>query len=155
MFDKIEQMILEKLKETPKFKGFDVLPFPENFDKFGFKSERGCLLVKYDGSEFTKPETINFVRQDETLEFSVMAGFRYVRTLQETYPAVEEIRKVLTGMNIFGRKLYPKKRQYIGHVKGDLYYGYVFAVTVPSTEETIPFPTINPFAESNEKQLAG
>lgn len=136
MFDKIEEMILDRLNKTPEFKGFEIVPFPENFESFDFNSERGCLLVKYDGSEYSTPQTINFVRQDETLEFSVMAGFRYMRTLEEAYPYLKEIKKVLTGLNIFGKKLYPKKRQYIGHIKGDLYYGYVFAVTLSSTEET-------------------
>ena len=136
MFDKIEKIILDKLSGTSKFKGFEIVPFPENFESFDFNSERGCLLVKYDGSEYGTPQTINFVRQDETLEFSVMAGFRYTRTLKEVYPYLKEIKKVLTGLNILGKKLYPKKRRYIGHIKGDLYYGYVFAVTLPSTEET-------------------
>lgn len=157
MFDKIEKLILEKIKQSRKFRGFDIEPFPENFEDYQFSSARGCVLVKYDGSEYSKPQTINFVRQDETLEFSVMLGFRYARTLKEVYPYIKNIKKILTGLDVFpGKKLYPKKRQYIGHIKGDLYYGYVFAVTVPSTEETpddTP-PKISPFAKSKKDLIA-
>lgn len=156
MFDEIEDLILARLKEVEMFRGFDILPFPENFEKFSFLSGRGCLLIKYDGSTFTDPQTINFVRQNETLEFSVIAGFRYQRTLKEVYPMLKAIKKTLTGLRYNGKQLYPKKRQYIGHVKGDLYYGYVFAITLPSTEtppDNNP-PKISPFAKSKIDLIA-
>lgn len=157
MFDKIEKQIIDKIKSSRKFLGFSIEPFPENFKDYNFTSERGCILVKYDGSEYSKPQTINFVRQDETLEFSVMLGFRYARALKDVYPYIKRVHDVLTGLDVFaGKKLYPKKREYIGHIKGDLYYGYVFAVTVPSTEYTpddTP-PQLSTFAKSKIDLIA-
>ncbi len=156
MFDKIESLIIKTIKSSRKFSGFDIVPFPENFKDYQFSSARGCILVKYDGSEYSKPQTVNFVRQDETLEFSVMLGFRYAKTLKDVYPHIKKIHKVLTGLDVFaGKKLYPQKREYIGHIKGDLYYGYVFAVTVPSTEEPpddTP-PKISPFAQTKKSNI--
>lgn len=132
MIEEIENKILDTLKNSGLFKGFDIKPFPEDFDSYSFLSAKGCLLVRYDGSIFSDPETLTSLTQSETYEFSVIAGIRYQDTLSKNYPVLENIKNELKGLRVREGRLYPKKRMFLGQKNRSSYYGYVFAVKLKS-----------------------
>lgn len=144
MLETIENAIIYKLEAT--FKEYQIESFPADFDSYSFTSAKGCMLVRYDGSTYSKPQTLCVVTQDETYQFSVITGLRYLKKYNEAYPIVKQIKKILTGLNVSGKKLYPKKRSFLSKIGKDLYWGYVFSVTMPTQEEIdedkiIPFWT--------------
>lgn len=132
--EQIETEIIKKLKALDCFDGFQIEPFPVDFEKFAFTSGKGCVLVRYDGSDYTKPQTLNVVTQDETLDFSIIIGLRYLKLYRNSYLFLENIKHSLTGLKIGGKKLYPKKREFVNKIRGDLYWGYVFSITLPTQE---------------------
>lgn len=132
MIETIENQIIETLKQNETFKGFDIEPYPENFDRYNFLSAKGCILVRYDGSIYTEPETLVKINQSETYEFSLIAGIRYQEIFSKNYPVLKEIKKGLTGLQIREGKLYPKKLKYLGQKDRTTYYGYVFAIKLKS-----------------------
>lgn len=132
MIEEIEKKIIETLEKSGLFMGFDIKPFPEDFDNYNFLSAKGCLLVRYDGSIYSEPETLSSLTQSETYEFSVIAGIRYQETLSKNYPVLENIKDELKGLKIREGKLYPKKRMFLGQKNRATYYGYVFAVNLKS-----------------------
>lgn len=134
ILDKIENEIIAKLKPLKLFNGFQIEPYPIEFKKFAFTSAKGCILVKYNGSDYTKPQTLNVVTQDETLEYAVFLGLRYLKNYRDAYPYLEEIKKNLTGMKIYGKKLYPHTREFVERINGDVFWGYVFRITLPTQE---------------------
>lgn len=146
MIETIENKILVTLQQAEMFKGMEIEPFPEDFDHYNFISELGCLLVRYDGSNYSEPTTLVNVTQEETYEFSVIVGIRYQDNLQKNYPVLDEIKRVLTGVRIREGKLYPKKRKFLGQKDRTTYYGYVFAITLQSFEEMKPDNVIEMFS---------
>lgn len=131
MLEKIENAIIECLKSQKRLKQYKVEAFPADFSSYSFTTAKGCLLVRYDGSSYTKPQNLNAITQDETFEFSVITGLRALKKYNDSYPVLQIIKETLTGLNINGKKLYPKKREYIDRFKSDLYWGYLFSITLP------------------------
>lgn len=129
----VDEAIRKTLEEAFK-KDYAVESFPPDIKKYNFIHPKGCLLVRYDGSTFSKPGTIGAVCQEETLEFAVFAGLRYLHSFSDSYPVLEKVKDLLTALVIKGKKLYPAKLQYVDTLKGDIYYGYVFSVTLPADE---------------------
>lgn len=135
MIETIENQIIEALKQNKNFKGFEIAPFPEDFDDYRFLSAEGCMLVRYDGSIFSGPETLSAVTQSETYEFSIITGVRYQETLSKNYPILKGIKETLTGFQIREGKLYPKKCKYLGQKNRACYYGHVFAIKLKSFDK--------------------
>lgn len=131
----VENAIYERLKNSKEFDGFDIEPYPVDISKFDFVSSKGCILVRYEASNFTAPETLYVVNQTETLEFSVFVGLRYLKKYKDSYKALKQIKRLLTGLSIKGKRLYPKRRQFVDLVKGDLYWGYTFVIELPEMED--------------------
>ncbi len=131
----IENAILKRLKESEELKGFDIEPYPVDISKFDFISAKGCVLVRYESSSYTKPQTLACVTQDETFEFSVFIALRYLKKYADSYPWLRIVKRLLTGLRIKGKQLYPAKRQFVDIVKGDLYWGYSFNITLPAQED--------------------
>lgn len=143
MIELVETAIKTALEnEFGKKSGYIVESFPEDFDKYQFTAPKGCHLVRYDISTFSKPQTVHAVCQDETLEFSIISGFRSLTEYSDAYALLKRIKNCLTGLKINGKRLYPKKREYIDRIKGDIYWGYVFNITLP-TSETIEYEPDN------------
>lgn len=133
--DVIEDAILERLHSSKELDGFTIESYPKDILNFDFASSTGCVLVRYEASSFTAPQALGSVSQDETFEFSVFLGLRYLRNFKESYPHILVIKKLLTGLQIKGKRLYPKKRQFVDLIKGDMYWGYSFNITLPTQEE--------------------
>lgn len=147
MLDVIEEQIKEKLKSVELFKGFDIDSEPEDFSSYPFTSELGCLLVSYDSTTYSDPQTLNTITQEATYTFSITAGLRYFKsnTLKESYPVLDAIKKALTGLRISSGRLYPTKCQYIGKLARTHYYRYSFEIKLKSIEATQPDNVLNLF----------
>ena len=131
----VENAIMDRLMNAEELKGVDIEPYPADISEFDFLSALGCILVRYDNSSYTKPQTMPCVTQDETLEFSVFIGLRYLKAYRDSYPWLKIIKRLLTGLCVKGKRLYPTKRQFVDLVKGDLYWGYSFNITLPAQED--------------------
>lgn len=136
MLDVIENTILEKLRGCETFKGYSIDPEPEDFKNYPFTSELGCLLVSYDSTSYSDPQTLNTITQDATYTFKIIAGLRYFKTntLKESFPVLQAIKNVLTGVRISSGRLYPTKCQYIGKLDRTHYYSYTFEIKLKSIE---------------------
>lgn len=147
MLDVIEEQIKEKLRTVELFKGFDIDSEPEDFSSYPFTSELGCLLLSYDNTSYSDPQTLNTITQDATYTFNVIAGLRYFKTnsLKESYPILDAIKKALTGLRISSGRLYPTKCQYIGKLARTHYYRYTFEIKLKSIEATRPDNVLNLF----------
>lgn len=134
MLDTIEKEIIKALEDNNDFKKFTTESFPADFEEYVFTSAKGCLLVRYDGSSYSKPQTLYVVTQDETYEFSVLLALRHLKKYNDAYPYLKKIKETLTGLSIGGKKLYPLKKVFITRKKGDHWWGFVFAITLPTQE---------------------
>lgn len=140
MLDVIENAILEKLRGCETFKGYSIDPEPEDFKNYPFTSELGCLLVSYDSTSYSDPQTLNTITQEATHTFQVIAGLRYFKTnsLSESHPVLAAIKKALTGLRISSGRLYPTKCQYIGKLDRTHFYRYTFEIKLKSISATQP-----------------
>lgn len=127
----VTNKILKKLQTVEFFNGWTIEAFPSDFGEFSFTSALGCLLIKYNGSDYSKPDTLGAVTQYETVEFAVISGLRYIKSLEEADPVLDEIYKNLTGLCINNEKIYPHQVNYVGNRGGDVYYESIFRITLP------------------------
>lgn len=127
----VTNKIILELQAVEFFKGWSIETFPESFDTYNFTSELGCLLVRYNGSDYSKPDTLGAVTQYETVEFAVISGLRYLKSLDDAVPVLDEIYKNLTGVSVNNVKIYPHQVNYVGHRGGDVYYESIFKITLP------------------------
>ena len=135
--------IKNKLKTT--FPEFCVDDYNNDFDKLLFTAPKGCLLVRYDDSEFSKPETTDKILQSERMKFVVFTGLRYCKNYSESYDILDDIKDCLLGLKIQDRKLYLKNRQYIKKIKADYWWAYTLYLDVISeqTQNLPDFSIIN------------
>lgn len=120
--------------EFGKNNGYKIEGFPADFEKYKFTDSKGCHLIRYDASTFSKPQTIHAVCQDETLQFSIISGLRSLSKYSDAYKILTRIKNCLTGLKINGKRLYPQKREYVTKIENDIYWGYVFNITLPTSE---------------------
>ena len=148
----IDKTITEKLTESEIFNGWTIESFPENFKSYNFTSALGCLLIKYNSTAYSKPDTISAITQDATYEFSVVTGLRYIERTEESYPVLDEIYQVLPGLQINGKKMYPTQCNYIGRKDGDIYYESTFKITLPvsSPNDKNNIYNMTPFARTRK-----
>lgn len=151
----VENQILKTIGESEILKGWTIQSFPENFKAFHFTSLLGCILVRYNGSDYSKPSTIGAVSQTETLEFSIVVGLRYIQKLNEAYPILKELYNNLTGLWINNEKLYPVQCEYLGHINDDIFYDYRFKIALPisSPSDKNNVFKISPFTKLKNEQV--
>jgi hypothetical protein len=134
MIETIENLILEKLKSD--FENFTVESFPADFQTYDFTSAIGCLLVKYDGSDFEKPKSLSTVVQERNVLFTVVIGLRQLNKYADSYYYLEKVRNKLTGLNFWGKKLYPVKDRFLADTgNGDIYLGQQYRIKCETTED--------------------
>lgn len=115
----IENAIIERLKSSEVFDGMDIESFPANFEDYHFTSALGCLLVKYTQEDLTEPETLAATIQTDTYSFCIYLGLRSLTLLNEAYPIIQEVKDLLTGFEVNGKKLYPTNIKHIGKINYD------------------------------------
>lgn len=132
----IEKAILEKLKSSEMFKGMDIEPFPVDFENYNFTSALGCLLVKYNQEDFSEPETLAATVQTDTYSFYIYLGLRSLTLLNEAYPVIQEVKDLLTGYEINGKKLYPTNIKHIGKINyDDHFWALTFKLKLPNSSK--------------------
>lgn len=138
MLDVIENTIIEQLNTSKLLKGFSIDAEPADFRDYPFTSELGCVLVTYDNTSYSNPQTLSTITQEDTHTFKLIIGLRYFKTnrVSESYPVLKEVKRLLTGLRISSGKLYPTKCQYIGKFERTHYYSYSFAIKLTSVGDT-------------------
>lgn len=138
MLELIEETIINQLKSSELFKGFDIDREPENFANYDFLSEFGCLLISFDGITYTNPQTLSNITQTATYQFNIVIGQRYfpTGTLKDSYEFLSEIHRVMTGARVNDGKFYPIELKYLGKLDRTHYYNYKFNIKV--TTSSVP-----------------
>ena len=129
MIEKIEESILDVLREN--FEDYDVLEFPPKFEEFYFTQANGCILVRFEGSQFSEQTTVTKVEQEETYKYSIVLGLRSRQSFKECYPTLRRVRTLLKDMSIYGRRIQLEKQAYLENINGDLWWGIGIKVTLP------------------------
>lgn len=129
----IEKLLIETLQNA--FPEREVLSFPTKFEDFTFTSPIGCLLVKYNYTNFSEQKTLWLVEQNGTVKFSVIAGHRGLSDYGETHPIQKQIRNLLRGLTIFGKKIILGKEEFLSEINGDLYIGLECSVQITEEDE--------------------
>lgn len=93
MINTIENTITEHLKDV--FKEFQVDSFPVDFQKFGFLSPKGCILVRFENSTVSTQTTMTAVNAEETYHFTIFAAMRYAQKHSDTYSFLQDIKRTL------------------------------------------------------------
>ncbi len=120
MLNDIENTLIEKIKAI--YPNLDVTSFPLDFERYDFTNHDGCALVKYQGSTFSQQNTVWEVSQDETYEYKILLGLRYLRTFQEANPVISNLKKILQGLLIVNHKVTLKMIKFEGVDNGDLWF---------------------------------
>ena len=103
MLTNIEKELIQAIENI--YPDFDVASFPLDFDRYDFTNHDGCALVKYQGSTFSQQNTVWEVSQDETYEYKILFGLRYLRTFNEANPVISNIKKILQGLLVVNHKV--------------------------------------------------
>lgn len=129
----IENLIIETLQKA--FHEREVSSFPTKFEDYTFTSPIGCLLVKYNYTNFSEQKTIWQVAQNGTVKFSVIAGYRGLFSFGETHETQQKIRNVLKGLEIFGKKIVLGKEEFLAEINGDVYVGLECSIQIEEEDE--------------------
>lgn len=133
MINVIEKAITDSLKDV--FKEFQVDNFPVDFQKFGFLSPKGCILVRFENSTVSTQTTMTAVNAEETYHFTIFAAMRYAQKHSDTYSFLQEIKRTLNGLNIMNKRLVYTKRNFENEINGDLWYSFDCQITLPVKDE--------------------
>ncbi len=129
----IENLIIETLRKA--FPEREVSSFPTKFEDFTFTSPIGCLLVKYNYTNFSEQKTIWQVEQNGTVKFSIISGYRGLYSFGETHQTQQEIRNILKGLEIYGKKIVLGKEEFLSEINGDVYVGLECSIQITEEDE--------------------
>lgn len=121
MLDTIEKTLNKILSKN--FEGFEIDSFPAKFEDYNFTSHNGCLLIRYEGSDFSNQNTITAVNQSETYTYSIIAGFRFCNSSKDCNKWIKLIKQVLQGYLINGYRTVIKRIRFLDEIEGDFWYG--------------------------------
>ena len=124
----IEDEIIEKLKE--KIPELLVRGFPDKPSEFMLLHPIGAILIHYQGGNYSTTQSLGFINQIKTAEFSITIVTRNLRSNAGAYELLDKVRSILTGCEIDGcSELTPTKENFISENKGIwLYKVYGFGV---------------------------
>lgn len=124
MNTEIESMLIEVLKE--EYPEFDIIPFPIDFAEYDFTNHDGCILLKYENSTYGSQNTVWDVRQDETYQYKILCGLRYLTSFNQANPYISKLKELLQGLFVVNHKCTLKQVKIEGVENGDLW----FSITV-------------------------
>ncbi len=133
MIEIIENKIIEKLKEN--FFEFEIQSFPVDFENYYITGAKGCILVRYENSKMSAQNSMTAVNSDETYNFSVFTGIRYLQKHSDGYPHLKKLKKVLNGMTIQNKRVAVIEQNFEDEIRGDLYYGFKVSIEFPLIDE--------------------
>lgn len=126
----IEDEIIEKLKE--KIPELLVRGFPDKPSEFILLHPIGAILIHYQGGNYSTTQSLGFINQVKTAEFSITIVTRNLRSNAGAYELLDKVRSILTGFEIDGcSELTPTKENFISENKGIWQYAINFSLTVP------------------------
>ena len=126
----IEDEIIEKLKE--KIPELLVRGFPDKPSEFMLLHPIGAILIHYQGGNYSTTQSLGFINQIKTAEFSITIVTRNLRSNAGAYELLDKVRSILTGFEIDGcSELTPTKENFISENKGIWQYAINFSLTVP------------------------
>jgi len=90
----IENEIINILGNT----GIEVKGYPDVPENYTVVSD-SAILVKYDGSTYSDPQSTGVVTQERTIKFNIMLFFKVSKNskYQTVYDLVEDVRQLLLG----------------------------------------------------------
>lgn len=133
MIEIIENTILENIKS--RFEGFEIDSFPVDFEKYGFLSPKGCILLRYEKSPITAQKTVYSVNCDEVYNFTVFMALRYLQKHNQAFPYLKKLKTTLNAMPILTKKLCISEYQFEDEINGDLWYSFDINITFPLKDE--------------------
>lgn len=126
----IEDKIIEKLKE--KIPELLVRGFPDKPSEFILLHPIGAILIHYQGGNYSTTQSLGFINQVKTAEFSITIVTRNLCSNAGAYELLDKVRSILTGFEIDGcSELTPTKENFISENKGIWQYAINFSLTVP------------------------
>lgn len=129
----IEDKIIERLKE--EIPEVLIRPFPDKPSEFILLHPLGAILIHYQGANYSTTQSLGFVNQIKTAEFSITIVTRNLRSNEGAYELLDTVRLALTGYEIEGcSELTPIKENFISETKGIWQYAINFSLSVPSIQ---------------------
>lgn len=115
----IEKAIIEHLQNN--FPDFDVESFPAKFEDYTFSSAIGCLLVKYDRTDYSTQKSLWEVSQEAVCKWTIVAGYRSLQFLGDIHKPQKKLKDCLRGLEVEGYKFILDSEQFEAEIDGDLY----------------------------------
>ena len=129
----IEQAFTVRL--MAEIDGLAVEAFPDRPEAYVLKHAKGALLVRYATSGFSAPEPTDVVVQTQTVTVEVVTLVRELRSHEGLYPALEAVRRALTGFRIEGcGAAYPTKEEFVDYAAGVWTYRTLFDLVTAHAE---------------------
>ena len=128
MNNAIEKTIIEAINAV--YPNFDIISFPIDFENFEFTNHDGCVLIKYENSTFSSQNTVWDVRQDETYEYKILTGLRYLTSFNQANPVIAGMKEILHGLFIVNHKAVFKQIKIEGVDNGDLWFSITIDITL-------------------------
>ncbi|MBR1754019.1 hypothetical protein IJ732_04205 [bacterium] len=128
----VETEILSVLKSN--FLDFDVENFPVNIDNYHFTSSKGCFLVKFLSTEFLEQNTIWEVNQETNVTFEIISIYRGMDNYSQIHYPQENLKQILQGFEISGRKITLVKEEFLKEVNTDLFCKLTCKIKFPQNE---------------------
>jgi hypothetical protein len=126
----IEDKIIARLKE--EIPEVLIRPFPDKPSEFILLHPLGAILIHYQGANYSTTQSLGFVNQIKTAEFSITIVTRNLRSNEGAYELLDTVRLALTGYEIEGcSELTPIKENFISETKGIWQYAINFSLSVP------------------------
>ncbi|HOW51756.1 MAG TPA: Gp37 family protein [bacterium] len=130
----IETAIIDRL--NARITGLSIEPYPENPSTYKLLAPVGAVLIRYDSSAYSAPQSTDSIVQNRTQQWEITLIMRNLHDKGGLHAAVDTVRKVLTGHKIAGcKKMYPTKDQFINEDNGIWQHGFMFAVPTKSVED--------------------
>jgi hypothetical protein len=120
----------EVTTETLKVEGF-----PDKPSEYKLLHPTGAILVAYNGSDYSVPESLQYVEQIHNMEFGATLIVRNLRDKNGAYNHIDKIISTLTGYSPTGCwKIYPKNVRFLVENSGIWQYAITFNVTNENIE---------------------
>lgn len=122
-----EQAVIDRLES--QITDYKIEGYPDDPLSYVLKHSNGAILVQYDGSSYTEPESYGIVSQKQKAVFGIISITKNLRTHTGAYDALESIKTALTGYVITGvGRLYPVRDEFLSDRDGIWRYGITFAI---------------------------
>jgi phage gp37-like protein len=133
LITEIEDALIARLKS--KVPQLQVDSFPDKPSEFRLLHPKGAILVRYQGSKYSEPQTMGAVVQGRAVEFDIILVMRNLRDHAGIYAHLDAVRLALTGYRVPGcEKFYLTREEFIDETDGIWQYGIRVATELPNVE---------------------